>query len=260
MLHYHRIGTPQCEFPTIAWVIWPHPCHMAAEDVLVHSDKENPTWMWSTDISEDGNYLFLYTLRDTSRVSLLYFVAIFVDPCPAEKSSVGCGSGEKWYRSQYSMEQSYRWICRWVLRVSWNSLFLRVLFAHSNNFLCRVTNDGPLLYINTNLDAPKDRLATIDLNDTEKRIKDLIPEDKDASLISVSCINKSNFVVVYKRNVSQPTVTPLFSVITNIRPGHRWNLYLLQGGEAACSFSSRFRGGCFCDRPREGLTLLRNDE
>jgi Prolyl oligopeptidase, N-terminal beta-propeller domain len=45
-----------------------NPCHMLAEDVLVYSDKENPTWMWSISISDDGKYYFLYTSKDTSRV------------------------------------------------------------------------------------------------------------------------------------------------------------------------------------------------
>lgn len=32
-------------------------------------DDQNPEWMWSVDVSEeDGKYLFLYILRDTSRV------------------------------------------------------------------------------------------------------------------------------------------------------------------------------------------------
>lgn len=40
----------------------------SAEDILVHSDKENPEWMWGVDITEDGKYLILYVMKDTSRV------------------------------------------------------------------------------------------------------------------------------------------------------------------------------------------------
>jgi protease II len=78
----------------------------------------------------------------------------------------------------------------------------RCRFAHSADSLRRISTDGSLLFVMTNLDAPQHKLVTIDMNDEEKRIKDLIPEDKDANLISVSCINKNYFVVVYKRNAS----------------------------------------------------------
>lgn len=69
MIYYHRIGTPQCEYPDIICAIHAYPIHVLAEDILVHSDKENSTWFWSIDISEDGKYFFLYTSKDTSRVS-----------------------------------------------------------------------------------------------------------------------------------------------------------------------------------------------
>lgn len=67
MLYYHRIGTPQCELTAIVSPLTLI-CIMSAEDVLVHSDKDNPTWLWSIDISRDGKYYFLYTSKDTSRV------------------------------------------------------------------------------------------------------------------------------------------------------------------------------------------------
>ena len=68
--------------------------------------------------------------------------------------------------------------------------------------LRRISTDGSLLFVMTNLDAPQHKLVTIDMNDEAKQMKDLIPEDKDANLISVNCINKDNLVVVYKRNAS----------------------------------------------------------
>jgi len=73
--------------------------------------------------------------------------------------------------------------------------------SHSDAFL-RVSTDGSLLFVKTNLDAPHYKLVTIDMSDEKKQIKDLISEDKDATLVDVSCVNKNNFVVVYKRNAS----------------------------------------------------------
>jgi hypothetical protein len=40
-----------------------------AEDILVHEDKENPEWMFGAEVTEDGKYVALYTMKDTSRVS-----------------------------------------------------------------------------------------------------------------------------------------------------------------------------------------------
>jgi prolyl oligopeptidase len=69
MIYYHRIGTSQCIIPL------PFSSHslfktlILAEDILVHEDKENPEWMFGAEVTEDGKYVALYTMKDTSRVS-----------------------------------------------------------------------------------------------------------------------------------------------------------------------------------------------
>jgi prolyl oligopeptidase len=50
MIYYHRIGTLQ------------------NDDILVHEDGENPDRMFGAEVTEDGNYVALYTMKDTSRV------------------------------------------------------------------------------------------------------------------------------------------------------------------------------------------------
>lgn len=72
----------------------------------------------------------------------------------------------------------------------------------SDDSLCSISNEGSKLFVLTNLDAPQHKLVTIEVDDEEKQFKDLIPEDKDANMCSISRINKSNFVVVYQRNAS----------------------------------------------------------
>ena len=42
--------------------------HFPVDDILVHEDGENPEWMFGAEVTEDGNYVALYTMRDTSRV------------------------------------------------------------------------------------------------------------------------------------------------------------------------------------------------
>jgi prolyl oligopeptidase len=66
---------------------------------------------------------------------------------------------------------------------------------------CRITNHGPLLYVQTNLDAPQHKVVTVDLSKEEIEIRDFIPEVKDAKLVQVNCVNKEYFVVIYKRDV-----------------------------------------------------------
>lgn len=67
-----------------------------------------------------------------------------------------------------------------------------------------ITNHGSLIYVQTNLNAPRYKVITMDLSTGEPEIRDFIPELEDAKLAQVKCINKEYFVVIYKRNVSLP--------------------------------------------------------
>jgi prolyl oligopeptidase len=40
-----------------------------ADDILVHEDRENPEWIFGAEVTEDGKYVALYTMRGTARVS-----------------------------------------------------------------------------------------------------------------------------------------------------------------------------------------------
>lgn len=64
-----------------------------------------------------------------------------------------------------------------------------------------ITNHGSLIYIKTNLNAPRYKVVTIDLSTDEPEIRDFIPELKDATLAQVKCVNKEYFIAIYKRNV-----------------------------------------------------------
>ena len=70
MLYYHKIGTPQCAS------MFSHQAHLSqrlmcilAEDVLVMKDEVNRTYMWSADVTLDGNYLIIYAAKDTAMVN-----------------------------------------------------------------------------------------------------------------------------------------------------------------------------------------------
>ncbi|KAF8075884.1 prolyl oligopeptidase [Lyophyllum atratum] len=146
MVYYHKIGTPQ------------------ADDILIHSDRENPEWMFSVDISEDGQYIIMYTMKDSSRRNLLWI---------ADLSKNEIGPNIKWNKIVDEFKGEYHVI----------------------------SNDGPIFYVKTNLDAPQYKVITIDISEEEAKTEDLIPEDKNANLVEVDCVNHDTFAVIYKRDV-----------------------------------------------------------
>ncbi|KAF4574478.1 hypothetical protein EYR36_005813 [Pleurotus pulmonarius] len=147
MLCYHRIDTPQ------------------SEDILVHKDDANPEWMWSVDVSDqDGRYLTMYVVKDTSRKNLVWVTDL-------QENEIG--PNMKWDKIVDEFEAEYE----------------------------VVTNDGTILYIKTNKDAPQHHIVTVDLADPKRERRVLIPEDKDANLVSIKPVNHNKLVVVYKRNV-----------------------------------------------------------
>ncbi|KAG5649915.1 hypothetical protein H0H81_001511 [Sphagnurus paluster] len=146
MVYYHRVGTPQ------------------SEDILIYRDETNPEWMWSVDITEDGKYIVLYTMKDSSRKNLLWVAEL-------EKNEIG--PNIKWNKIINEFEDEYNLIA----------------------------NDGPLLYFKTNLDAPQYKLITIDISGEKPVTKDLIPEDKNANLVEVDYVNNQYFAIIYKRDV-----------------------------------------------------------
>ncbi|KAF8803935.1 hypothetical protein BYT27DRAFT_7259917 [Phlegmacium glaucopus] len=144
MIYYHRIGTLQ------------------SDDILVYRNKENPDWMFSIDVTEDGKYLVMYVLKDSSRQNLLWI---------ADFDTNDIGPNIKWIRVVGEFASEYD-----VL-----------------------TNKGPLFYIRTNSCAPQYKVVTIDLANGNK-MKDLIPEN-EAFLSSIISVNKDYFALTYKRNV-----------------------------------------------------------
>ncbi|TFK43090.1 prolyl oligopeptidase [Crucibulum laeve] len=145
MVYYHRVGTPQ------------------SEDILVFEDKQNREWMFSVDTTEDGKYLIMYTMKDSSRKNLLWVAEL-------EKNEIG--PNIKWNKIVDEFEAEYDLIA----------------------------NDGPLFYVRTNKSAPQYKVISVD-SSKENKIAELIPEDTGAYLAHISCVNNNKFAVVYKRNV-----------------------------------------------------------
>ena len=61
------------------------------KDILVFKDEENPERMFHVEVTEDGKHIFLYILKDSSRVSganYLYRDLIILLSASLAKSSV----------------------------------------------------------------------------------------------------------------------------------------------------------------------------
>ncbi|KAF5372042.1 hypothetical protein D9615_008071 [Tricholomella constricta] len=176
MVYYHRVGTPQ------------------SEDIMIYSDKQNPEWMWSVDISDDGKYIIMYTMKDSSRRNLLWIAEL-------EKNEIGPN-------------------------IKWN----KVIDEFKGEYHI-IANDGPILYVKTNLDAPQYKIITIDVSEEQAKFKDLIPEDKNANLVEVDYVNNELFAIIYKRDVKDEIYlySKTGSQITRLAPDF----------VGAASFSSR---------------------
>ena len=117
-------------------------------------------------------------------------------------------------RSEYGLGQVDQWIrCRQAAislqRRPLISAFFRIRHVRSPPpsatlpmlTSLRVSNDKSLFYIRTNKDAPRYKIVTIDLEDASREQRDLIPQDPDAFLQSVTAVYGNNLAIVYKRNV-----------------------------------------------------------
>lgn len=67
-----------------------------------------------------------------------------------------------------------------------------------------IANDGTVFYFLTNKGAPLYKLVAVDIaHPPQQRVfRDVIPEDKDASLEEVLAVDGNSFAVIYKRSVS----------------------------------------------------------
>ncbi|KIY52584.1 hypothetical protein FISHEDRAFT_69740 [Fistulina hepatica ATCC 64428] len=147
MLYYHRVNTSQ------------------SDDILVHSDPENPTWMWGAQVTQvDGRYLVLYTHKDTTPNTKLWFADL-------EQSPIG---------------QNMQWI--------------KLIDEFDGDFGV-IGNDGTVFYLRTNRRAPKYKLVKVDISDKVPDFIDVIPENADGQLDDVRLVHDDQFLVTYKHNV-----------------------------------------------------------
>ena len=145
-LYYHRLGTPQ------------------EQDVLVYERPDQPEWRFFPQVTDDGEYLVLYTSYQTSKNNVFYIP--LGDP---EQPDV-------------------------------NGEVIELVTGFDANYGV-VGSDGPTFYVQTDLDAPKGRLIAIDTRNPERENwRTIIPEAEDV-LQGVTIIN-GQFVATYLHDAS----------------------------------------------------------
>ena len=68
-MYYHKIGTDQ------------------SEDVLVFEMPENPTWLISGEVSDDGNTLIIYVSESCKNANRLFYARLVDQSLPDRESS-----------------------------------------------------------------------------------------------------------------------------------------------------------------------------
>ncbi|TIB14518.1 hypothetical protein E3P92_01977 [Wallemia ichthyophaga] len=154
-LYFHKVNTPQ------------------SEDVLVLSDSQNPTHMWSAGTTDDSRYVVLTVSKDTSRRNLLK-VADLKDPQNA--------------------------------KISANMKWIDVVGEFKHEYSV-IDNDGSKLYLQTNEMADNFKIVTADVYDSSSiEWKDFIAEDNAAVLTDASVVNNDKLVLVYLRDVKSELI------------------------------------------------------
>lgn len=135
------------------------------KDELIFCNPEQPDWMYGMDVSDDGRYLILTVHSDCAPVNRFYYL----DLQSEKKHNI---NGLEFEKLIDNFEASYSYI----------------------------TNDDTIFYLETNKDAPKQKVISIDIKNP-KETKDIIPESNDV-ISSVTCVNEK-FVVVYMHDVKE---------------------------------------------------------
>ncbi|HEX7941997.1 MAG TPA: prolyl oligopeptidase family serine peptidase, partial [Gemmatimonadaceae bacterium] len=146
-LYYHRLGRPQAEDEPI----WDHP--------------DQPDWLVSAQVSDDGRYALISLTKGTDTRNQLYFIDLENPGKPKVTNPI--------VTLLDAFDASYAFIDNW----------------------------GPVFYIHTDLTAPHGRVVAIDINQPRRHDwRTVIPEDRD-ELRSVSLIG-GRFVANYLHDAS----------------------------------------------------------
>lgn len=135
-----------------------------ADDMILHKDPANPKHMFGGEISDDGKYLIITTSQGTEHTNKLSIVEL----------------GEIQ-----------------AIRPDLEKIEIVDDFHASFDY---ITNYGSLFIFQTNENAPKGKLVTLDFSNQKAAFKDLISESTDV-LKSVVPYNNSKLICTYTHDV-----------------------------------------------------------
>ncbi len=148
-----------------------------SEDVLVYARPDEPDWGFGAEVTEDGRYLLINVWKGTDERNRLYYIDLEDPEDPAVDGAV-----------------------------------VKLLDAFDASYGV-IANEGPVLYVLTNLDAPRRRIVAIDLRDPEReRWREVVPESphviRGAALIGgklvVSYLEDAKSVVRFFDRMGRP--------------------------------------------------------
>ncbi|KAG6704697.1 hypothetical protein I3842_07G145200 [Carya illinoinensis] len=152
-LYYHLLGTNQ------------------SEDILCWRDSENPKYMFTADVTDDGKYVLLYIEEDCDPVNKFYYCDLSVLP----NGLVGLKGKND----------------------------LLPFIKHIDEFGAQyrvIANDDTVFTFRTNKDAPKYKLVRVDLKEPTVW-SDVIQEAENDVLESACAVNGNQMIVRYLSDV-----------------------------------------------------------
>lgn len=130
-----------------------------SEDILIHERPDNPEWHMAGQMTEDGRYLVIY-MNHAGPKSMLSYVDLGDPMNPQLDAPV-----------------------------------TELVNAFEAAFEL-IGNDGPVLYLQTDLDAPRSRVVVVDLREPQRENwRTVIPESEDV-LQSVT-LARDSFICIY---------------------------------------------------------------
>ena len=155
--------------------VYYHRLHTAqSEDVLVFSTPHEPKWMNSAQVSDDGRYLLLTISESTEPVNRLYYF-----PLSASLS--------------YPLSGPIP-----------SDAIVRLVDTFDNEY-AYVTNEDSRFFFKTNLDAPRYRIVSTDIDAFSGGAVEWteVIGHKEDVLTSVACVNGKELVTVYMHNCAE---------------------------------------------------------
>ncbi|KAI8998164.1 prolyl oligopeptidase [Gaertneriomyces semiglobifer] len=140
------------------------------EDIVIHKDPENPEHLFSAQVSDDGKYVIISTTRSCDPEVKIYIVEL-------EKEFARNGKNEITQAPE-------------VLKIV-------------DDFIAEfsyVTNEGPVFWFETALQAPKRRIVKYDLTKPKDGFVEVIPESEDVLALN-NVVDGDKLVLVYLHDV-----------------------------------------------------------